>query len=345
MKTKAAILYETNKPLVIEEIEIPELKEGQVLVKILYTGICRSQLNEIKGLKGEDKFLPHLLGHEGSGIIEKIGLGVTKVEKGDYVVLSWIKGKGLDNPSCQYSKNNETINSGAISTFSNYAVISENRLFKIPKAVPPEIAALLGCAIPTGAGIIKNEIKTSSNKTLAIFGVGGIGSSALLYANSLDFSKIIAVDIKEDKLDFAQKIGATNTINAPKEDVISIIKELTNGGVDFAIESTGVKSAMEMAFESINNNGKTIIVGNLKLGEKINIDPFELIKGKKIIGTWGGATNSEEDIPFYAKQYLEGKLELDKLISKVYSLDEINSAIKDLEEGKVIRALVKFSED
>ena len=159
MKTKAAVLYETNKPLVIEEVEIPKLKDGQVLVKVLFSGVCGSQLNEIKGLKGEDKYLPHLLGHEGSGIVEEVGSKVTKVKKGDYVVLCWIKGSGLDAPSCQYTKDNIKINSGAITTFNQYSIISENRLFKIPKEVPPYVAALLGCAIPTGAGIIKNEIR------------------------------------------------------------------------------------------------------------------------------------------------------------------------------------------
>jgi len=205
METKAAVLYKINEPLVIETLRTPSLKEGQVLVKILYSGVCRSQLNEIKGLKGKDRFLPHLLGHEGSGIVEKIGGGVTKVKEGDYVVLSWIKGDGADIPSCQYYDGDTMINSGAITTFSEYSVISENRIFKIPQKVPPDIAALLGCAIPTGAGIVKNTIKLKKRNTIAIFGIGGIGSSALLYAGSLGCSKIIAIDVSDFKLDFAKK--------------------------------------------------------------------------------------------------------------------------------------------
>lgn len=361
MKTKAAVLYEIDKPLVIEELELPPLKEGQVLVKILFSGICHSQINEIKGLKGEDKYLPHLLGHEGSGIVEEVGEGVTKVKKGDYVVLSWIKGEGLNNPSSQYLKDDLIINSGAITTFNQLSVISENRIFKIPHEVPPKVAALLGCAIPTGAGIIKNELKlrrdenessenesnengsneSEESKSIAIFGIGGIGLSALLYAASLNCKKIIAVDINEKKLEFAKELGATKVINPVQEDPIEQIKELTAGkGVDYSVESSGVRKVMETAFSAINDQGTTIIAGNLKFGEKIAIDPFDLIKGKKIFGTWGGKTKPDEDIVYYAERYLQGELKLEKLISKVYPLDEINEAVKDLEEGKVIRALI-----
>ena len=343
MKTKAAVLYELNKPLVIEELEIPSLEKGQVLVKILYSGICHSQINEIKGLKGEDKYLPHLLGHEGSGIVEEIGPGITKVRKGDYVVLSWIKGTGLDAPSCQYNKDGLTINSGAITTFSEYAVISENRLVVISKEVPPDIAALLGCAIPTGAGIIKNEINLKKEDSLAIFGLGGIGSSALIYASSLSCSKIIAVDINDSKLNFAKEIGATDIINASKVNPVEKIKELTFGkGVDFSIESSGVSAAMENAFESTKDSGKTIIAGNLKSGEKMFINPFDLIRGKRIIGTWGGKTNPDVDIPFYAKKFIQEDIMFKKLITKIYNLNEINDAFNDLKQGRVVRALIKL---
>jgi len=343
MKTKAAVLYEINRPLVIEEIEIPPLNNGQVLVNVIYSGICHTQINEIKGLKGEDKYLPHLLGHEGSGIVEEIGPDVTKVKKGDYVVLSWIKGKGINAPSCRYSKGNIKINSGAITTFSNYSIISEDRLFKISKDMPPDIATLLGCAVPTGAGIIKNEKKIKKGDSLAIFGIGGIGSSALIYADSLECSKIIAIDINKSKLNFAKEIGATHIINASDEDPVEKIKKITNGcGVDYSIDSSGAKTAMEAAFNAIKDTGKLVIAGNLEQGDKISIDPFELIKGKKIIGTWGGGTNPDEDIAYYAKMYLNGKLKLKNLITKIYSLDNINDAIKALENGKVIRALIKM---
>ncbi|MBM3702931.1 MAG: zinc-binding dehydrogenase [Actinobacteria bacterium] len=342
MKTKAAVLYEQNQPLVIEEITIPEPREGQVLVKIIASGICRTQINEIKGEKGPDKFLPHTLGHEGAGIVRKVGKNVKKVKKGDHVVLTWIKGNGVDIPSSKYENNKGfAINSGAISTFMEYAVISENRLVVIPNEMPFNEAALLGCAIPTGAGIIKNSINLNKEKSISIFGIGGIGASALLYASAIGCSKIIAVDVNEKKLKFALDIGATQTINPKTENVISRIKEITdNNGTDYAVECSGKKEAMETAFASINNKGIAAIAGNLSFGETISINPFDLILGKKIIGTWGGETKPDTDIPLYAKMFLSRELKLDKLISHRFRLEEINEAIKLIEKGDVVRAII-----
>lgn len=164
MKTQAAVLTKLKAPLAIWELEIPELKSGQVLVKVAYSGLCHSQLNEIKGLKGEDRFIPHTLGHEGSGTVELIGPDVTKVKQGDRVVLSWIKGKGADVSSCRYG----VVNSGAISTFMTHAVISENRIIPIPDAMPLKEAALLGCAVPTGAGVVKNEMELQEGESFAV---------------------------------------------------------------------------------------------------------------------------------------------------------------------------------
>lgn len=344
MKTKAAVLYEQNKPLVIEEIEVPSLGNGQVLVKILYTGICRTQVNEMRGVKGPDKFLPHCMGHEASGIIEEVGPKVIKVKKGDYVVLTWIKGSGKDVPSCQYSLGEKKINSGAITTFNKYSVVSENRVVKISKEVPHDIVALLGCAVPTGAGMVKNTLKTTPENSLAVFGVGGVGLSAILYANSINCSKIIAIDINENKLELAKECGATHTINAQKEDALTKIKELTdNQGVEQAIESSGVKDVMETAFEALRKGGTMVLAGNVKKGEKIAIDPYGLINGKKILGTWGGETNTDEDLPFYARQYLNGTLKLEKLITHRYTLEDINRAFEEIEKGNVGRALIKVN--
>ncbi len=341
MKTKAAILYELGKPLVVEEIDMPPLGRGQVLVKVLYSGVCRSQLNEIAGNKGEDHYLPHLLGHEGSGMVIDVGPDVTKVKSGDYVVLSWMKGAGHNSSGSKYQKGRAAINAGSVTTFSQYAIISENRMVKIHQDLPPNIAALLGCAVPTGAGIIKNEMKLNGHASLAIFGVGGIGSSALLYAASLGCQTIIAIDLNDNKLAFAQEIGATHIINPSRDDLGDSIRRITGEfGVDYALESSGSQAAMESAFESIKQGGVAVIAGNLIRGKKICLDPFELIKGKKIIGTWGGATNIELDVPYYSQLYLGGHLKIDKLISREYPLDKINQAFNDLEKGGVVRALI-----
>ena len=224
-----------------------------------------------------------------------------------------------------------------------YAVISENRLIVIPDEMPFNEAALLGCAIPTGAGVIKNNINLKKDNSVSIFGIGGIGASALLYASAIGCLKIIAMDVNDRKLEFAMNIGATQTINLKTEDVISRIKEITdNNGTDYAVECSGKKEVMETAFASINNNGTTVIAGNLKYGEKISINPFDLILGKKIIGTWGGETKPDTDIPLYANMFLSGELKLDKLITHKFRLEEINEAINLIEKGEVLRAIIEL---
>lgn len=345
MKTLAAVLYEQKKPLKIEELIIPDLKPGQVIVNIAYSGICHSQINEIDGLKGEDKFLPHTLGHEGSGIVEKIGENVKKVKPGDHVVLTWIKGDGFDVPCAKYLNSEKSvINSGAISTFLTKAIISENRLIKIPDDFPLKEASLLGCAIPTGAGLILNLIDKADIKSAAVFGVGGIGTSAILALKIRDCPQLIAVDINDTKLENAVKMGATHTINFQKEDVLNKINEITNGkGVDYAIEAAGIKEAMETAFSSVKDKGGLcIIAGNLPEGKKISINPFDLIKGKKIIGTWGGETKPDIDIPKYIDFYNNKKLPLEGLISKTYKFEEINEAIFELKKGNITRAVIQM---
>lgn len=346
MKTIAAVLDKINKPLQIEELIVPELKNGQVLVKIEYAGLCHSQLNEIMGLKGDDKFLPHTLGHEGSGVVEKIGPCVEKVKPGDRVVLTWIKGSGADVPGAQYRrKDGSFVNSGAISTFLTRAVVSENRLVKITDKMPLKEAALLGCAVPTGAGIIINTAKVSAGSSIAIFGLGGVGLSALLGAKFASVSVIIAVDVVDSKLEYAAALGATHTLNPLKENVVSKILSITGGrGVDFSIESAGKKEAMENAFQSVcDNAGLCVIAGNLAYGDKISINPFDLIKGKRIIGTWGGETRPDDDIPRYAEYYLSGKLNIEKLIAYTCGLSDVNKAFIDLTQGKSGRVLLSMA--
>lgn len=341
MKTKAAILYKLNSPLIIEDVEIPRLRKGQVLVRILYSGICRAQLNEITGLKGPDRNLPHMLGHEGSGIVEDTGPGVTKVKKGDYVALSWIKGNGLDAPRSHYRQGDQVINAGAVTTFSDYSVVSENRVTKISRRIPANIASIIGCAIATGCGIINNTLKVVSGSSIAIFGVGGIGSSVILGARLRRCAKIIAVDIKKNKLAFARKIGATHGIIINNKNVFSRIKKIVPRGLDYAVDASGNKNAMELAFDSIQEHGILVIAGNLGKDEKISLHPFELIKGKRIIGTWGGETVPQRDIPRYVDAYCAGKLPIDKLITHQFDLEDINKAFTLLKTGNAGRIILK----
>jgi len=345
MKTTAAVLTEINKPLQIEELTILPLKKGQVLVEVAYSGICHSQLNEIHGLKGEDKFLPHTLGHEGSGIVLEIGPDVTKVKPGDHVVLTWIKGSGHDVPSTQYSRKDRSIvNSGAISTFMTHAVISENRLVPITKEMPLKESAILGCAIPTGAGIVLNTAHVQPGQSVAVFGCGGIGLSVILAAKMVGAVMIIAIDIREQKLTQAKKIGATHIIDASRQTVFDTIHSITGGqGVDFAIEAAGNRLTMEAAFKSVKDKGGLcILAGNLPFGQNISIDPFDLIKGKRIIGTWGGDTDPDQDIVNYVQYFLSGKLKLDLFTSDITKLNDINQALKSFNDGNVNRVLIKL---
>ncbi len=338
MKTQAVVLVEINKPLVIEELSVPDLKPGQVLVKVAFSGVCHSQLNEIQGLKGQDNYLPHILGHEGSGIVEAIGAGVSKVEPGDRVVLTWIKGRGADVTSTLYKKaDGSIVNSGAISTFMTKAVISENRLVKIFQDMPLREAALLGCAIPTGAGIVLNTLRVRSGNSVAIFGVGGIGLSAVLAASLMNDAIIIAIDVFDYKLKLARDVGATHLINASQENPLVTILKITGGrGVDYVIEAAGRRETMESAFQAVRDNGGLcVLAGNLSQGERISLDPFDLIKGKQVVGTWGGETDPDLDISKYIRLYQSGKLKLDKLITDKFSLDEINTAIQMMRSGEI----------
>ncbi len=345
MKTQAAVLFKTNQALRNIEVGIPVLKSGQVLVDMAYSGICHSQLNEIEGLKGEDRFLPHTLGHEGSGVVSAIGPEVTKVKPGDHVVLTWIKGLGYDVPSTTYTSDEGVINSGAISTFMEQTVVSENRLIPIAKEMPLKEAALLGCAIPTGAGIVINDAAIQPGDTVAVFGVGGIGLSAVMAASALEAGTVIAIDMAGYKLELAQKCGATHIINASGVEILSEIMQITNGeGVKYAIESAGTVATMETAFKSVSNHGgQCIIAGNLPKGLHISIDPMDLIVGKNICGSWGGGTNPDEDIPKYVTWHLEHKFNLSELLTHEYELDDINKAFTDLKAGKVGRALVSLN--
>lgn len=334
MKTKSAVLRNIGRPLIIEELEIPKLERGQVLVKILYSGLCRSNINEINGRKGAE-FIPHLTGHEASARVLEIGEGVTKVKPDDYIVCSWIKGLGLDSPSVKYQSSRGMVNAGACSTFTEYAVISENRLVKISIDIGEFEASLLGCAVLTGAGIV-DHYQMKPDQKIAIFGIGGIGASVLLRATSLGMD-CTAFDVVPWKLEWAQKNFGAKVIHF---DNFCNRKDLNNC-FDFSVECSGNKSAMERSFMAVKISGTAIIAGNLKSGENISIDPWQLMLGKTIDATWGGGSFLDKDVSFYEYLCLTGKLPIMKLVTEIYPLDKINKGLSDLEDGKLIRGIVK----
>ncbi len=342
---KAAVLEKTGHPLkMFDRIPVPALKPGQLLVKMAYSGVCRSQLMEARGLRGKDHYLPHLLGHEGSGKVIAVGSEVTKVKPGDFVILGWIKGLGLESGGTQFHVDGQIINAGGITTFSDYTVISENRCVKIPAGLPLDIAVLFGCALPTGAGIVLNEIELKPQDTVVVWGLGGIGLSALMATQLFGCKQVIAVDVEDSKLALAREFGATHTINSTQENAVEKIRALTNDqGADYAIEASGFAKSIEQAFEAVKRNGGLCIFASHPANhEKIELDPFELICGKQIRGSWGGGVKPDTDIPRMAELYLKGKLPLQKLLSKPYALNEINQALDDLENRKVTRAIIEI---
>jgi len=339
--TKAAILFQTNGTLEICNIDLPELMEGQVLVKIKYSSICRSQIMEIFGHRGEDRWLPHLLGHEGVGEVLATGKNVTKVNIGDKVIMGWICGDGIDAAPATYHYNGHKINSGKVTTFSHHSIVSENRLVKLPHSLPEKIAPLFGCAFQTGAGIVFNELKPAPQDTVAVIGLGGIGLSALLALKACGIKTLIAVDIDDKRLKIATEMGATHTLNSTQVDLLSWISQHLPNGLDACIEAAGQIKTIELGFNAIKpKGGRLIFASHPPEGEKISLHPHDLISGKSIAGSWGGSCHPDQDIPRLSNAYADKNLPLDQLIGKTYTLDNINQAVLDFKNGKTLRPLI-----
>jgi len=342
---KAAILTELRMPLVIAEIEIPqELKIGQVLVKVHFSGICGSQLGEIDGAKGEDKFLPHLLGHEGSGTVVSIGPGVKTVSIGDKVVLHWRKGEGIQSDPPIYNWNGIKVNAGWVTTFNEYAVVSENRITTIPDDSELDIAALYGCAVTTGFGVIENNAKLKIGESIVVFGAGGIGLNVVQAASLVSAFPIIAIDVFDNRLALAKEMGATHTINSLElsfDEILTKINAISK--IDAFIDNTGNPKVIEFGYNIVKPQGKVVLVGVPKKGNNINIFSLPMHFGKSIIGSHGGEAIPEVDIPRINILYLENRINFKKLISKTYNLNEINTAISDIRNGFVSgRVSIKF---
>jgi S-(hydroxymethyl)glutathione dehydrogenase/alcohol dehydrogenase len=341
MRTQAAILVDTDR-IVIDDLTLPPLKPGQVLVEIKYSGICHTQLLEVRGHRGKDPYLPHCLGHEGSGIVLEVGERVEKVKPGDAVILSWIKGSGANVAGSIFDWKGQKVNAGAITTFSRHSIISENRLTPIKKDFPLKEAALLGCAIPTGLGVVFNTAKPRAGESLAVFGCGGIGLCAIKGAVISGCVPIIAVDINPSKLQAAKEMGATHLIDASKEDPVEAIQKI--GPLDYAIEASGNPNVMNQAIKSVRpQGGSAVIIGNARQGQHLNLDPKELNQGKRVLGTWGGDNQPDIHYPRYCNLIHYGQLDPKPLIGRSYSLSQIEQAICDLEQGQALRPLIDMS--
>lgn len=343
---KAAILTELRSPLAVAEIELPQtLAVGQVLVKIHYSGICGSQLGEIDGAKGEDKFLPHLLGHEASGTVMAAGPGVRHVKPQDKVVLHWRKGLGIESETPAYVWNGRKVNAGWIATFNEYAIVSENRCTPIPPGSDLEVAALFGCAVTTGFGVIENNAKLRIGESAVVFGAGGIGLNVVQAAALVSAWPIIAVDLHDGRLDLARQMGATHTINSSSGDVRQqIIDVAGSAGVDVFVDNTGQPAIIEMGYQITKPQGRVTLVGVPRKGKHINIYSLPLHFGKVLSGSHGGDAIPQSDIPRFYQLYRNGRIKLRELITDYFNLDQINEAIAGMRSGKVRgRCLIRMT--
>ncbi|MBI4445909.1 MAG: zinc-binding dehydrogenase [Acidobacteria bacterium] len=340
---KAAILVEQNRPLVVEEIELPpDLSFGQVLVKVHYSGICGAQLNEIDGAKGPDHFLPHLLGHEGSATVLRTGPGVKTVKPDDRVVMHWRPSDGLQSETPVYRWNGRKVNAGWVTTFNEYAVVSENRLTRIPMDFDLRLAVLFGCAITTAIGVINNDAHLKIGQSVVILGIGGVGLNITQAAQMVSAYPIVCVDLYDSKLETARRFGATHRINSRSTPswAEEIRKIVGSAGADVVIDTTGNSSVIEQAYELTHADGKTILVGVPRKGDNISIYSLPLHFKKILKGSHGGGCEPHLDIPRYVRLFQQGKLNLDGIITHEFPLERINQAIDLIRAGEAGRVVL-----
>jgi Zn-dependent alcohol dehydrogenase len=340
---RAAILVEQKKPLVIDDVELPQtLDYGQVLVKVLYSGICGSQIGEIDGVKGEDKYLPHLLGHEGSGEVVDIGAGVKLFKPSDFVVLHWMKSLGVESAIPLYHWRDKLLNAGWVTTFNEYAIVSENRLTVIPPDFDLKLATLFGCAITTALGVINNDAQLKIGQSLAVFGVGGVGLNIIQGAKMVSAHPVIAIDIVDSKLEKARQFGADHVFNSSiVTDLEAEIRRIVGAeGADVVIETTGNPRVIEQAYSLTHSDGKTILVGVPKKGDHASLYTLPLHFRKVLKGSHGGSATPHVDIPNYLRLVQSGKMKLEGLITHEFKLDDVNEAIQLIKSGNAGRIVL-----
>lgn len=335
---KAAILTQKNQPLIIDEIEMPEkLSFGQVKVKILLSGLCGAQLQEIAGLKNNEQYMPHLLGHEGCGIVEEIGEGITKVKPGNKVVLHWRKGSGIESNFPTYIWNGKKISGGKITTLSEYSVVSENRITPVPTDLNNEFSALLGCGLSTGFSVINKDANIKFGESVLVLGCGGVGLNCIYAANLSYASPIIGIDINKNKKDLIEINGGTFCHLSEMENF------LKNKKFDCVIDTTGVLDLVSSVLPSLSEQGRCILIAQPKLNSQITIsNPSGLFStnGQSIRTTQAGGFDPDVDIPKYIKLYQNNHINLSKLITHNYHLSDLNEAIFKLKTETVGRIMI-----
>jgi len=343
---KAAILVESKQPLIIDNITLPEnLEFGQVLVDVHYSGICGAQINEIDAAKGPDKFLPHLLGHEGSGVVREVGPGVTTVKVDDHVVLHWRPSKGIQSPTPKYNWEGKVVNAGWVTTFNDQTIISENRLTVIPNNFDMKIAPLFGCAVTTAFGVVNNDAQVKVGQSVVIFGIGGVGLNIAQAANMVSAHPIVGVDLLEHKLEMGKKFGLTHAVVGGKEPVNDIIRDIVGAqGADVVIDSTGNSRVIEQAYELTHPDGKTILVGVPRKGDNVNIYSLPLHFNKVLTGSHGGDAVPDLEIPRYIRLMESGKMNLNGLITHEFGLNHINEALDLFRSGEAGRIIININQ-
>lgn len=369
MKTRAAVAWGAGQPLSIEEVDLQGPKAGEVLIRIVATGVCHTDAYTLSGDDPEGIF-PSILGHEGGGIVEEIGAGVTSLAVGDHVIplytpecgqckfclsgktnlcqaIRATQGKGLmPDGSSRFSSNGKTIyHYMGTSTFSEYTVVPEIALAKINKAAPLEKVCLLGCGITTGIGAVLNTAKVEAGATVAVFGLGGIGLSVVQGAVMAKASRIICIDMNTSKFEMAKMLGATDCINPNdySDPIQEVIVELTDGGVDYSFECIGNVNVMRSALECCHKGwGESVIIGVAGAGQEITTRPFQLVTGRTWRGTAFGGVKGRTELPNYVERYLSGDIKIDPMVTHTMGLDDINTAFDLMHQGKSIRSVVIF---
>jgi NDMA-dependent alcohol dehydrogenase len=366
MKTRAAVLYETNRPFEVEVLDLEPPHAGEVLVKVAAAGVCRSDWHLVTGATRHP--LPVVPGHEGAGVVEAVGAGVTRVAPGDPVVLNWAPNCGRcfyclhDRPSLcatytepvwagtmmdgtpRLSKDGRPVyHYCALACFAEYAVVPQESCVPLRVEVPLPVGALIGCAVTTGVGAVLNTARVRAGSSVAVFGVGGVGLSAVMGAHLAGAVPLLAIDTVAARADVAQALGATHFLTAGA-DTVAAIRDRTDGrGADYVFDATGLPAVQEQCLEAARPGGTVVLAGLAPMGSATNLPGAILTRQEKTVtGTYYGSAHPARDFPRYADLYLQGKLDLDRLISRTYTLDQINDAYVDLVAGKLTRGVVVF---